>query len=84
MKTLLSTILIAGTLMSINVNADELEKSAEQLMDQQIAQVNLQLANQISQDIKFATYTMKMPVVAEQKVLLAQTKDTSKKQTDSE
>lgn len=84
MKTLLSVILMTGAFISTNVNANEIEKSAEQVMSQQIAQVNLQLANQITQDIKFATYTIKLPEVAEQKMLLAQTKKTSEKENQSE
>ncbi len=84
MKTLLSVMLVASSLLSINVQANEVEKSAEQLLSQQVEVLNRQLAMQINQDIKFAIYTIKMPVVADQKTLVAQTAKTVKKESNSE
>ncbi|WP_286264396.1 hypothetical protein [Thalassotalea atypica] len=84
MKSLISVAFISAMVIGFNVQATSLEQSTAQVMAQQTAKLNQHIQLQLNTDIQFATHTMKMPVVAEQKTLVAKTAKQEKKASDSE
>ncbi len=84
MKTLITVVTLAMTSLSVNAQETQLEKDAAQILSNQMASVSMKVENQLRQDIEFATYSLKMPMVSEQKTLVAKVEKTDKKEIESE
>lgn len=84
MKTLITVLTLAMTSLGINAQETQLEKDAAQILSNQMATVSMKVENQLRQDIKFVTYSLKMPLVSEQNTLVAKVEKTEKKEIESE
>lgn len=75
MKLLTTGILTTALLLTGNAFAKDAELTAADLVKQQLQQVEFNVGQQLSQDIKFAVNTVKMPIVEEEDTLIAKNAD---------